>query len=1767
MNKATEQAILELLNEQEALINKTLEIPHDYSSIRESMLQMELQQEITALRSMLTGLEDFEDQFKARCAIRETDTQYTISMQAMPESITNQLYWEIALKVFEPKTMKDMLAVVVPGIERHLKADLVYKASVDVYDKQYNVLEASLELLPTLDLFQTQKPTLEQFIQYILSEDLVFIGQDLERFPLVQHAQLCNHLNAEYPAVAKKLYVHNSIMHTLSLDILTLNNKGIMPKVAIEQLIKGLTIGGEKMTGTLYAGKSSTEGVARFAAYFNALPNATKEQLSVLEENGKSLGSIIDKKIAQGECVETTASDLNRLLLHNANQSVLSVSPEIAQHELKTLKDKYGPKQALHTKKDGLFVPVFPTQLIHDVIARIRIKTQEELISLILDFPPSFYDVLWQYVSLDNPYSAMRNLASFLQQGYFNLEQKAALAKALAKVYNIFNLKETVFFWAVQTNELMFLQTALDFYSTQQRLDIIKTPDEQGFVLLDKVASNADLVEFILNIYPQDQRLEALKSSRVQYSLIKNTSTLKVLLHCLSEDQKLILINEIDDKGSTLLFEVADCFESLTLLLELYPENQRLGWIKKPNNNGYTVLHKVVTNHQSLELLLSLYPQEQRLDAIKLKNQRGNDVFSKCVDNPNSLKTVLNLLSDEQKQNAVKDLNGYNFDLLLTAAKTFKSLKLMLNLYPKKEWLNAVKKTSVLYSVLVDDAKSLELIFSIYPEDQRLEAFKEENKHGHKIVHLAANKPGVLKTLLQCLSEGQCQAVFKELDKSANTILHRTNAETLEEIVPFLAQDLLLELIKLPNDRGDTVLHAYANQPHSLKFLLGFFPRELLLDAITRTNNAGNTVLHSACNTSQRAESFRVIMERLPDNQKLHSVMPANNAGYTALNYFADNHELLAEILSFYPEDKRLAAVQKAAKVGAMHRAIVNPKSVKKLLELYPPDQRLRVVQDISFENTMLLSKAAESGRLSSLRAILKLLPEKQQFAAVNTYHAVSRTVLQNAVRNNTSLKEMSAFFSQEQWLALVQLDTEGNMLLHYAAGKAELLEEILLHLPEDKRFDSIKIANYNGETLLHRCVFYNYSQSVEVIFKFLSANQQLELTNIRNNWGNTVLHLVQTPEMVNKLLSLYPNYQRQDALKAINKDGHTVFHSIAYSSSCMNALLAFFTDKEKLDVVNWVDENKNTVLHKGISSESLKIIWQLYTQEQRLEALKAVNDTGGMAFHFIALNLPHHLETVLASLSMHQIGDALKWVDTLGNTVLHKVAENYASLKKILGLYPQEQRLIALQIPNTNGDMALHLAATRTYPLEELLASLSQDQKIEAITIADKYGDTLLHISVSSVSSFEKLLPFVPQDKGFSTITCPAKGCNTLLHKAAAYNPYCVKILLQRFCPFEKRIDAINTVNTEGETVLSYAANRSFDSFIAIQECLTEDQQRDVVRVAYDNGSPLLHYCAAKKPLYLKTLLALYPENQRLNAAKLIDKDGNSLLHLCGKNLENFEAIFSLYPQEEHLEAAKIINRVNLTILQTTANLPKILEMLLNFYPDDQRLDAVMRVSTQNDALLHWIACNGKFESLQVVLASLPESQRLVAVKQAVLQGYTVLHKAVDQPEILKIILALYPQNQRFSALTVAQEGYFETVVNLAKDKPKSLKALLECLSEHQRLQLLKMNLVGPFILDGLYEILSTDDAFHESFVPDYITIMRCLSEQSKLKTNCHGFFHQADDATKLLGAIDECNAFEDIKSLLQVYVVKNGDLLLAQRIKQIVLKTCGNDINLISG
>ncbi|AUH72563.2 ankyrin repeat domain-containing protein [Legionella sainthelensi] len=112
----------------------------------------------------------------------------------------------------------------------------------------------------------------------------------------------------------------------------------------------------------------------------------------------------------------------------------------------------------------------------------------------------------------------------------------------------------------------------------------------------------------------------------------------------------------------------------------------------------------------------------------------------------------------------------------------------------------------------------------------------------------------------------------------------------------------------------------------------------------------------------------------------------------------------------------------------------------------------------------------------------------------------------------------------------------------------------------------------------------------------------------------------------------------------------------------------------------------------------------------------------------------------------------------------------------------------------------------------------------------------------------------------------------------------------------------------------------------------------------------------------------------------------------------------------------------------------------------------AVKQKNRHGTTALHMAAKNT--EILKIALALYPENKRLEAVMIQNENGKTVLHWAATNPESLRIILELLPENQRLEAVMIQNKYARNTVLHYAADTPESLKTILESLPENQRLR-----------------------------------------------------------------------------------------------------------------
>lgn len=297
-------------------------------------------------------------------------------------------------------------------------------------------------------------------------------------------------------------------------------------------------------------------------------------------------------------------------------------------------------------------------------------------------------------------------------------------------------------------------------------------------------------------------------------------------------------------------------------------------------------------------------------------------------------------------------------------------------------------------------------------------------------------------------------------------------------------------------------------------------------------------------------------------------------------------------------------------------------------------------------------------------------------------------------------------------------------------------------------------------------------------------------------------------------------------------------------------------------------------------------------------------------------------------------------------------------------------------------------------------------------------------------------------------------------------------------------------STNEHGKLPLFIAISNNYSTDIVrrIMENCPANHRLDLV----SRGDPQVLTLSADHPEYLRVILEPIPKTQRLSALKITDKYGISFLkRLVTKNPESLQIILEFYREEERLDVFNMPKVLSLAAakpeylksilgllsdnarlhnfkieiereyrqpaLHFLARYPEALKIILEFYPDKQGLDKILSlVDRSGETLLCSLVKD--IELLKIVLAAYPTDQRMDLFKITNQNGETLLHRIIHRPELLNIFFENCPAEQRMDALKLADKAT-PTALYLTVDYPESLKFILELLTEGQRLDLLRVS------------------------------------------------------------------------------------------------------------
>lgn len=640
--------VLRRLDIAQALVCTSEPPPHDYQSLKDNIVRTELAQEVELLRALFEQDSEIEEKFKTRCLQRSQLLEGTsLSYFEMPEGACNRLYWDIAMLLFSPRTMQNMLAILVPELTNVLDIELEGRAS------NPRNLRIILNLTEMSYLDASVPPMIEDLGHYAVRNKTILDARKIERFNFPLHQQCYELMHRNYPDLAIALYQHNPHLKRLGEDILTCSGTGCSIAQRIRDFILILRLGGLHMTGRQFASIAAQQAFTDFLEYLASLPEDTQATLNTLQS--KQLGSHNFAAVISGlkgsNCVETAASYLQVIIDEPENATFLNTHPHLPQTYLERIHQQYQPKKILPTIAQSYNCQM-PKEYLLNALKTITIHSPSDWINLLLNFPLEFYKDLLAYATITTIPLIPDELIHMMSNGVFNQAQQDALNQSFLTSYEKFNLDLSFMKYAIKSKNPLLLSFIKNL-SDPDRLKLFSPKDSLGSNILHLVAAHPESLKIALGLLPESNRLAAVQQK--------------------------------SDYGRTVLHRAAQHPDSLRMVLALYPEREQPSAVKQITELGNTVFHHAAPAPNSLKMVLELLPEEERTEALMQKNNEMQSVLHWVLHTaPNSLRIILDLLPKRDRISVI-------YRLLYAVTHNLTLLKSAFKALPEAELLSALQ--------------------------------------------------------------------------------------------------------------------------------------------------------------------------------------------------------------------------------------------------------------------------------------------------------------------------------------------------------------------------------------------------------------------------------------------------------------------------------------------------------------------------------------------------------------------------------------------------------------------------------------------------------------------------------------------------------------------------------------------------------------------------------------------------------------------------------------------------------------------------------------------------------------------------------------------------------------------------------------------------------------------------------------------------------------------------------------------------------------------
>jgi hypothetical protein len=790
--------VKQLLDEAAARIPSSLKVPiiTDYSSLKEAVILQEYQQELRFLSEALHEGLTFEESFKQRCIERALNNEGTcLSFYAMPSGDCNTLYWSIAFALFEPQTMGEILNIVCPQIkyclnirELELQDNVKSRRRMQSFFKEHAFAPFELEKQDIQQLKGSAQ--LEHLPNFVIRDEYLLDLRQVNQFSFDAYRSLYKSLQ-KYPRLAEKVSQHNHAFKTLDVTIRQIEGSGFTPYEAIMHLIKALRLGGETVTGQMYASLNAQVAYTDFKNYWKSLPNPTQNALEWLaDEHGNTLSDVF-KRLDKENCVEGAAKDLNKIVNYGANKTQLNIHIKVDKATLAQLKNTCSQQISVIGHDETLKLPL---DLSRKNLSSIAINNLEEFSLALVNFMPEFYAELLRCVKDDSTrHQYIKYLLS--ENTILNNEQRKVFLEGVAKHYPQLGLHVALLL-SLSDNLLIFIESLKKNFTIIELLEVL-TYDRYSYSEFDSE------FDFVKHRY---------KNRSIMNVAASYPERLKEILSLFPEQKdKLSIIQWGFMEGKSVLHEVANNPQCLSVCLNLYNSSKDLfNAITKRVDQGLSVLHKAAGNHECLKLILNRFERDvDKLNFIRWVDEKGNTALSYAVEKGDflSIEVCLSVFSNYDDKikailhgdtlHRVSKIRSSNLQFLLSQFSNDNERMLALHT-PSSQystlWEKAHKENYILFGII----HTFSAVQCISPE--WLEWFQKHytsERFNHKLLKMCEGSLTVSEAYWLYLQSGRkifTSALSEKMDRVIPILEDRESALDVETLLNKINYSTIVEL-------------------------------------------------------------------------------------------------------------------------------------------------------------------------------------------------------------------------------------------------------------------------------------------------------------------------------------------------------------------------------------------------------------------------------------------------------------------------------------------------------------------------------------------------------------------------------------------------------------------------------------------------------------------------------------------------------------------------------------------------------------------------------------------------------------------------------------------------------------------------------------------------------------------------------------------------------------------------------------------------------------